>query len=174
MSTKCYFDFLDVTFNSRHFYRHILVIGGDVLLDGAHFEKVPRVGITIATWIKLDTNKGVQSMFDTVGSHSKHKDGQYHLEIENGKVRWFHRNENHDTIFSVQTRPVVREGVWTQITVTYSAKKQRARVSSVIRALMFIACILMAHLGIALSFVNNMNPNGQDSVVYNTETMVRL
>jgi len=63
-----------------------------------------------------------------VGSHSKHKDGQYHFEIENGKVRWFHRNENHDTIFSLLTRPTIREGVWTQITATYSASKQRARV----------------------------------------------
>ena len=64
-----------------------------------------------------------------MGGHSKHKDGQYHFEIENGKVRWFHRNENHDTIFSLVTRPTIREGVWTQITATYSASKQRARVS---------------------------------------------
>ena len=102
------------------------------MLDGGHFDRVPREGITIATWIKLDTNKGIQSIFDTVGSHSRHKDGQYHFEIDNGKVRWFHRNENHDTIFSLLTRPVVREGVWTQITATYNAKKQRARVSWVI------------------------------------------
>ncbi|XP_078383686.1 uncharacterized protein LOC144666194 isoform X4 [Oculina patagonica] len=104
------------------------LLGGDVLLDGAHFNKIPREGITISTWVKLDTNKGIQSIFDTVGSHSKHKDGQYHFEIENGKVRWFHRNENHDTIFTLLTRPVVREGIWTQITATYNAAKQRARV----------------------------------------------
>nr|XP_058949529.1 uncharacterized protein LOC131777281 isoform X1 [Pocillopora verrucosa] len=104
------------------------LLGGDVLLDGVHFHQIPRAGITISTWVKLDTNKGIQSIFDTVGSHSRHKDGQYHFEIENGKVRWFHRNENHDTIFSLLSRPVVREGVWTQITATYSAKKQRARV----------------------------------------------
>ena len=100
-----------------------------MFLDGSHFARIPREGITISTWVKLDTNKGIQSIFDTVGSHSKHRDGQYHLEIENGKVRWFHRNENHDTIFSVLTRPIVNEGVWTQITGTYSAKKERARVS---------------------------------------------
>ncbi|XP_067047616.1 uncharacterized protein [Acropora muricata] len=104
------------------------LLGGDVLLDGAHFENVPREGITIATWIRLDTNKGIQSIFDTVGSHSRHRDGQYHFEIDNGKVRWFHRNENHDTIFSLLTRPVVREGIWTQLTATYNAQKQRARV----------------------------------------------
>lgn len=111
----------------------IITTGGDVLLDGVHFHQIPRAGITISTWVKLDTNKGIQSIFDTVGSHSRHKDGQYHFEIENGKVRWFHRNENHDTIFSLLSRPVVREGVWTQITATYSAKKQRARVSIVIK-----------------------------------------
>lgn len=114
------------------FQHHSIFQGGDVLLDGAHFERIPREGITISTWVKLDTNKGIQSIFDTVGGHSKHKDGQYHFEIENGKVRWFHRNENHDTIFSLLTRPAIREGVWTQITATYSANKQRARVSSVI------------------------------------------
>jgi len=111
------------------FQHYFIFQGGDVLLDGAHFDRVPREGITISTWVKLDTNKGIQSIFDTVGSHSKHKDGQYHFEIENGKVRWFHRNENHDTIFSLLTQPTIREGVWTQITATYSASKQRARVS---------------------------------------------
>ena len=159
------FNCLDFTFRRKYFYQNIVIIGGDVLLDGAHFGRVPRVGITIATWIKLDTSKGIQSIFDTVGSHSKHKDGQYHFEIENGKVRWFHRNENHDTIFSVLTRPVVREGVWTQITATYNAKKQRARVSSTIRvyiiAFKLIACILMVNFEIALNFVYNMDPNGQ-------------
>ncbi|XP_068705792.1 uncharacterized protein [Montipora foliosa] len=104
------------------------LLGGDVLLDGAHFYKIPREGITISTWIKLDTNKGIQSIFDTVGSHSRHRDGQYHFEIDNGKVRWFHRNENHDTIFSLLTRPVVKEAIWIQLTATYSAKMQRARV----------------------------------------------
>ncbi|XP_048589917.1 neurogenic locus notch homolog protein 2 isoform X2 [Nematostella vectensis] len=102
--------------------------GGDILLDGAHFADIPRKGITIATWIKLDTILGVQSIFDTVGSHSKHRDGQYHLEVDDGKVRWFHRNENHQTIFSVLTPPVLTEGKWTQVTVTYSSDYSRARV----------------------------------------------
>jgi len=113
----------------HHLRRRLLIAGGDVLLDGAHFQRIPREGITIATWIKLDTNKGIQSIFDTVGSHSRHSDGQYHFEIENAKVRWFHRNEDHNTIFSLQTRPLIREGEWTQITATYNAKRQRARVS---------------------------------------------
>ena len=77
----------------------------------------------------------MQSIFDTVGSHSKHKDGQYHFEIEDGKVRWFHRNENRVTIFSLLTRPTIREGKWTQIAATYSANQQRARVSVVARRL---------------------------------------
>ena len=113
----------------HHHHRRLLIAGGDVLLDGAHFQRIPREGITIATWIKLDTNKGIQSIFDTVGSHSRHSDGQYHFEIENAKVRWFHRNEDHNTIFSLETRPLMREGEWTQITATYNAKRQRARVS---------------------------------------------
>lgn len=103
--------------------------GGDILMDGSHFKHIPRKGITISIWIKLETKLGVQSIFDTVGSHSRHKDGQYHLEVDNGRVRWFHRDENRQTIFSVLSRPAVGEGRWTQLTVTYSADKQRARVS---------------------------------------------
>lgn len=106
------------------------------MFDGAHFERIPREAITISVWIKLDTNRGIQSVFDTVGSHSTHKDGQYHFEIDNGKVRWFHRDEQHRTVFSVLTQPVIKEGVWTQIAATYNANKERARVS-----LIFYACL---------------------------------
>ena len=67
-----------------------------------HQEK-PRQAVSIAAWIKLDTNKGYHSIFDTVGGHSIHKNGQYHFEIQDGSVRWFHRNESGNQIFSVET-----------------------------------------------------------------------
>lgn len=63
----------------------------------------PRQAITIAAWIKLDTNRGYHSIFDTIGGHSLHKQGQYHFEIQDGSIRWFHRNESNVQIFSVET-----------------------------------------------------------------------
>lgn len=63
----------------------------------------PRQAVSIAAWIKLDSNKGYHSIFDTVGGHSMHQQGQYHFEIQDGSVRWFHRNETGIKIFSVET-----------------------------------------------------------------------
>lgn len=63
----------------------------------------PLQAVSIAAWIKLDTNRGYHSIFDTVGGHSLHKDGQYHFEIQDGKIRWFHRNESGVQVFSVET-----------------------------------------------------------------------
>ena len=67
------------------------------------YQEKPRQAVSIAAWIKLDTNKGFHSIFDTVGGHSDHKSGQYHFEVQDGSVRWFHRNESGDEIFSVET-----------------------------------------------------------------------
>ena len=104
--------------------------GGDVLFDGEHFKGIPRKAITISVWLKLTTTRGIQSIFDTIGSHSAHKDGQYHFEIDDGRVRWFHRNELRQTVFSVVTDDaVLNENEWVLVTATYSAKKNRARVS---------------------------------------------
>lgn len=76
----------------------------------------PRQAISIAAWIKLDTNRGYHSIFDTIGGHSLHKQGQYHFEIQDGSIRWFHRNESNVQIFSVETGkwgwPSNRESVW--------------------------------------------------------------
>ena len=71
----------------------------------------PRQAISIAAWIKLDTNKGIHSIFDTIGGHSLHQKGQYHFEIQDGSVRWFHRNESDNTIFSVETGRLSRKGL---------------------------------------------------------------
>ncbi|XP_028405849.1 uncharacterized protein LOC114528425 isoform X2 [Dendronephthya gigantea] len=103
--------------------------GGDIIFDGENFRGIPRKAITIAVWVKLSTALGIQSIFDTVGSHSRHKDGQYHFEIDNGRVRWFHRNEDGKTVFSAVTDDiVVREGNWNLITGTYSVDRNRARI----------------------------------------------
>ena len=106
------------------------ILGGDILFDGERFWPKPVEAITIALWVKLDTNKGIQSIFDTVGQKfSNHKEGQYHVEIENGKIRWFHRNEKHVVVFSIMSQPLVSEGIWHHIAGTYDAQKSIAKVS---------------------------------------------
>ena len=78
--------------------------GGDIIFDGSIMRDHPRSAITIATWLRLDRKvDGVHSIFDTVGSHSNHNLGQFHFEVVGGDVRWFHRNETGDEVFSAIT-----------------------------------------------------------------------
>lgn len=103
--------------------------GGDVLLNGKHFINKPRKSITIAAWIKLYHTDGYNSIFDTIGgSNSTHTMGQYHLEVNNGSVRWFHRNEKGIVIFNVQTQVIVPPNIWTHVTSTYDATSGYAQV----------------------------------------------
>eukprot|EP00794_Sanderia_malayensis_P012220 gene12220-13478_t len=107
----------------------VSLLGGDILFDGERFWPKPIEAVTIALWVKLDTNKGIQSIFDTIGGKfSTHKEGQYHVEIENGKVRWFHRNEKHAVVFSITSTALVAEGAWTHIAGTYDAEKAIAKL----------------------------------------------
>ena len=78
-------------------------LGGDVVFDGSIMRNHPRAAITIATWLNLNRVDGVHSVFDTVGLHSTHNLGQFHFEVVGGDVRWFHRNETGDEVFSVIT-----------------------------------------------------------------------
>ena len=71
-----------------------LLASGNILLNGFLIKRRPLFGITVATWIKLDTNRGSQEIFTTInpnGAINKH--AQYILEINDGKVRWYHSNE---------------------------------------------------------------------------------
>ena len=86
--------------------RHVVQVipGADLVMDGRIMKIKPREAITIALWLRLDNRvDGVHSIFDTVGSHSKHELGQFHFEVVGGDVRWFHRNETADVIFNVIT-----------------------------------------------------------------------
>ena len=85
--------------------------------------------MTMAVWIKLETNLGEQSVFDTTGgAASTHGQGQYHLEVRNGSVRWYHRNEQGIVIFSVLTEPLIETGTWMHLAVTYDSVLRMARV----------------------------------------------
>ena len=104
-------------------------LGGDILFDGPRFYPKPNGSVTMAVWIKLDKNLGAQSVFDTIGGNaSTHRQGQYHLEVNNGSVRWFHRNELSVTIFSVVTKPLIETGKWVHLAVTYDGVIKTAKV----------------------------------------------
>ena len=71
---------------------------GDILFHGDTFQGKPREAVTIAAWVNLLDVERSHSIFDTIGW--THPCGQYHFEVNNGGVRWFHRNESQITIFS--------------------------------------------------------------------------
>lgn len=102
--------------------------GGDVLLDGEHFREKPREAVTIALWVKLWRTGGVHSMFDTIGGHSIHNKGQYHFEVYNGRLRWFHRNEYAKEVFNVRTSPVLQPNLWYHVVGTYDSRTHMAKV----------------------------------------------
>ena len=105
-----------------------MLYGGDVLLDGESFQPKPRQAVTIALWIKLSISKGVHSLFDTVGSHSSHKQGQYHFEIVDGRIRWFHRDANAREIFSLESESVVPQNQWTHVAATYDSSLGEVKI----------------------------------------------
>lgn len=99
-----------------------------MLLDGEHFREKPREAVSIALWVKLWRTGGVHSMFDTIGGHSIHSKGQYHFEVYNGRLRWFHRNEYAKEVFNVRTSPVLQPSLWYHVVGTYDSRTHMARV----------------------------------------------
>ena len=117
-----------VTF-SRACQRGLKLNGGDVYFDGEFLVDKPKEEITIASWIKLFSNGGQHSIFDTIGGKSsKHREGQYHFEVDRGHLRWFHRNEDGTTIFNVSTGLMVPAHIWTHCAATYDTVSGRVAV----------------------------------------------
>ena len=89
---------------------------GFISLNGNHFHGKPRFAVTMATWLKLSWLPGRHEIFSTIGGkESTHTWGQYHFEVIQGKVRWFHRNEKKTTVFSVVTPAIIQANKWTHI-----------------------------------------------------------
>lgn len=76
----------------------------EITIRGDTFQAKPRSAITIAAWILLELQKGQHSIFDTIGT--SHPNGQYHFEVDNGIVRWFHRDETQRVIFETMAHTV--------------------------------------------------------------------
>lgn len=106
----------------------VMFQGGNVLLDGNNFKPKPQKGITILIWIKLMDVVEKQTVFETVGSHSEHDKQQYRLEIVDGAVNWFHRNEEGVQVFNVKTSDVLKKRKWYNIAVVYDEINGEAKV----------------------------------------------
>ena len=78
--------------------------------------------------MKLWRTGGVHSIFDTIGGHSIHNEGQYHFEVYNGRLRWFHRNEYAKEVFNVRTSPILQPNLWYHVVGTYDSRRHMARV----------------------------------------------
>lgn len=54
---------------------------------------------------------------------------QYDLQVENARVRWFHRNENGSTVFSIITDgPVLSNGKWYHLAAMYDGLRGIAKI----------------------------------------------
>ncbi|XP_065684197.1 uncharacterized protein LOC100206840 isoform X1 [Hydra vulgaris] len=97
----------------------------DIYLRGDTFQAKPKSAITIAAWIKLEEKNGQHSIFDTVGA--SHAQGQFHFEVNDGVVRWFHRNECQEVVFETMAH-FVPKGRWTHVAGTYDYKTKQAKI----------------------------------------------
>lgn len=51
------------------------------------------------------------------------------MEIIDGKIRWFHRNEKGETVFSAEsTNDVIKARKWHEVAVTYSADEGVSKI----------------------------------------------
>ena len=95
---------------------YVRMNSGYITLNGNNFRGKPMHGVTMAVWVKLSSVGGDHSIFCTIGGKaSTHTWGQYHFEVNGGKVRWFHRNEKKTTVFSVVTDAIIQANNWTHI-----------------------------------------------------------
>ena len=73
---------------------HAFHFSGNILINGGRIQRKPLFSITMALWLKLDTNRGQQTVFSTCNPDNPwNSHVQYSLTITDGRVKWFHRNE---------------------------------------------------------------------------------
>ena len=73
-------------------------------------------------WVKLTSTAGRQSLFDTIAAGAKQ--GNYHFEVNDGKVRWFARDINGNAVFNINSaQVVVPPNQWTHLVGTYDKQE---------------------------------------------------
>jgi len=97
----------------------------DISLKGDTFQAKPRRAITIAAWVKLEEKQGQHSIFDTIGT--AHAQGQFHFEVNDGVVRWFHRDQNQKVVFETMAHTVPKSK-WTHLAGEYNSRTGQAKV----------------------------------------------
>lgn len=97
----------------------------DISLKGDTFQAKPRRAITIAAWVKLEEKQGQHSIFDTIGT--SHTQGQFHFEVNDGVVRWFHRDQKQKVVFETMAHSVPKSK-WTHLAGEYNSKTCQAKV----------------------------------------------
>lgn len=107
-----------------------------MIIDGEFFVDKPTNAISVLVWIKLFTNSGQHSIYNTwtKRGHSlsqvnlKNKKIGYSLEIDKGRVKWVCINENGGAIFNLSTGLQIPAHVWTHIGVTYDTKSGKGAI----------------------------------------------
>ncbi|KII66131.1 Thrombospondin-2 [Thelohanellus kitauei] len=96
---------------------------GRLILPDETFRNKPRVGITITLWLRIHNIQGTQSIFATEISDGPDPFiGSYHLEIVDGRIRFFLKDEKSNEIFNLDTRDIlIQPGVWMHLCLTYDA-----------------------------------------------------
>ena len=80
--------------------RVLFNLSGNILISGQRIQRKPLFSVTVAVWLKLDTNRGQQSIFSTCNPDNPwNSHVQYSLSITDGRVQWLHRNEKSQVIF---------------------------------------------------------------------------
>lgn len=92
----------------------------EILLKGDTFQAKPKSAITIAAWVLLEVKLGHHSIFDTIGT--SHALGQYHFEINDGIVRWFHRDESQRVVFESMAHTVDKGKLYTSCIFSVSVQ----------------------------------------------------
>ncbi|CAB3990122.1 Hypothetical predicted protein, partial [Paramuricea clavata] len=103
---------------------------GDILMEDFRLENKPKVAISIAARIRLQDTRGWHSIFSTAKTtDSGEIRGGFHFEVDDGKLRWFHRNQDDRAVFDVTTSDsVVRANTWHHVMGTYDSTVARAKV----------------------------------------------
>lgn len=120
-------------FPKVHFQRFYFV--GNILINGQLLKRKPLFSITIALWLKLDTNRGQQNIFSTCNPDNPwNSHMQYSLDIIDGRVKWFHRSEKSQVSYhNLEDRSATRTDV------THNACKPTFRSTLVFSVLLLLA-----------------------------------
>ena len=103
----------------------VTFFGGSILLDSQTFKPKPSRSITIALWVKMNRVSGQNTLFATIGQKSGNG---FHLSVNDGKVEWLYAVAPHQTLFKLESGPMIQPHKWFQITVTADTDIGEAKI----------------------------------------------